>query len=271
MKTSRPRAAVVYDPSNITVDRWRRRGDLIDSAIIHAALNLHTETEKLVPPGQHATAVWNSRADMIDAKFGSGFLGVRIEIINAFSYRFRLDRPDNGRTWRVPNGIWRAIGLLDDLAAHPLIFWEAQPEIFAWMADLLFMSVIPEGLILLHAGPRNSIWDRRLRKRKSVQALRAAIAHAENLADLEEDQRRQRARIYRTDLLRRHYDLERLIRLGRRLDSDLKEVAAGWLHGWRIKGYGDLGMLVPLSWEMAQGAPEVPETDDDEEDDPATE
>ena len=80
---------------------------------------------------------------------------------------------------------------------------------------MLFMSIIPEGLILLHAGPRNSIWDRRLRKRKSVKALRAAIADAENLADLEEDQRRQRARIDRTDLLRRHYDLERLIRLGR--------------------------------------------------------
>ena len=161
--------------------------------------------------------------------------------------------------------------MLDDLAAHPLIFWgRTQPGVFAWMADLLFMAIIPEGLILLHAGPRNSIWDRRLRKRVSVQAQRREIAHAEQFADLEEDQRRQRARIYRTDLLRRHRELDRLIRAGRRFDSELKEVGAGWMHGWRIKAYGDLGMLVPLSWEMAQDAPFV-EPPDDDEDDPATE
>jgi hypothetical protein len=145
------------------------------------------------------------------------------------------------------------------------------------MADFLFTSIVPEGLILREAGPRNSIWDRRLRKRESVKAQRRAIAYSEQLADLEDDQRRQHVRIYRTDLLRRHHALDRLIRLGRRLDPELKEVAAGWLHGWRVIGtdpLGSLGMLVPLSWSAAINATdELPLGFklDQLDDDPATE
>jgi hypothetical protein len=267
-QTTRRIDAAVYNPTDKSP--LRRRANLIDGAIIYAALDLHAETDTLVPFGDHTMAVWNCHADMIDAKFGRGFLGVRIERINAFTFRFQIIQPRQrglfvplrGRNVPgvagVPIVVWRAIGMLDDLATKSLIFLEAQPGVFAWMADVLFMSIIPGGLILREAGPRNSVWDRRLRKRESVKAQRRAIAYAEQLAELEQDQQRQSVRIYRADLLRRHRVLDRMIRLGRRLDPDLKDVAAGWPHGWRVLRTGDspgnLGMLVPLSWSMAQNA-----------------
>jgi hypothetical protein len=131
--------------------------------------------------------------------------------------------------------------MLDDLAAKPLIFLEAQPGVFAWMADMLFMSAIPASLIQREAGSRNSIWHRRLRKKKlNIAKMREAFMR-EQLAELGEDQHWQYARSFRLDVLRHHKQLERLIRLGRRLDPELKEVAVGWPQCFQVDRWGITG------------------------------
>jgi hypothetical protein len=113
-------------------DKPARHRHHIESAIVGAALNHVTETDRLVPFGGRAISVWNSHADLIDEKFGKGFLGVRVARQNAFSFRWQIDNETPGKAG-VPIGIWLALGKLDDLANYPLLFWEARqanPGIF---------------------------------------------------------------------------------------------------------------------------------------------
>jgi hypothetical protein len=75
----------------------QRRRYLIESAIVSAALDHRTETEKLVPFGDCTISVWNSHADRIDEEFGKGFLGVRIVRVNAFTFRWQIDNETPGK------------------------------------------------------------------------------------------------------------------------------------------------------------------------------
>ena len=107
----------------------------LDRAICSAALNIRLETDKLVPYGDNAVAVFNSHADEIDRKFGKGFFGVRLVRLNALS--FRVDGKPALASVR-----------LDYLQAT-----DPNP-VYQWMSDLLFMAGIPEKQLIRQATER---------------------------------------------------------------------------------------------------------------------
>ena len=175
MTTSRPLAAIVAAAVS-------RRLPQIDQAITDTALGLRSpETDRLVPLFDRFITDWNSHADMIDAKFGRGFLGIRIARSLASEARFRSDRVRTSKV--VPIGIAArrargvpldtpeidelifAFAMLDALAQKTVMFPSAKPGMFALMADAVFTAIIPQSLIQRHSSGRESLWNKRYGKR----------------------------------------------------------------------------------------------------------
>jgi hypothetical protein len=262
-----------------------RRTKLVEGAITSAALKHATETEKLVPFGDDVIEVWNSYADRIDQEHGTGFVGCRIVRDNAFTFHFEWPKQRPSVSIKRRNlQQWRTLGLLDDLASKPLLLAkiEAQQQAIEWMADLLFMAMMPEALILREAGPRNSIWDRRLRKTKAAIAAKQALALQDQAIDLMEDQKKQGLTVGRRAIVRLHRLWERMLREDRTISLYLvdapgnPESSAGWPYYFGNNGHAtSTGFFGPMSERMAVGLnheePQGGFQEVDPEDDPATE
>jgi len=220
-----------------------RRLHLLEGAIIDSALRIRRpETERLAPLIDRMQAVWNSHADMIDAKFGAGFLGLRLARSGAASIYFRRD-PEPSEA--APNGdmadgetIMRAIAMLDDLSEKTLIFPDAPAGIFSHMADLLFMAWLPETVIRRNAGGRDSLWNRRLRKTKIAQARGRAASLFNQQIELDAEQQERAEQQFASDLKARSDALDRAVLS----DSTLRDFATGW-RNWRVGARCNLGRL----------------------------
>ena len=252
---------------------FQRQREMIERHITGTALNIRNETDRMVPYVDHAVELWNSHADAIDDKYGErGFFNVRLRRVNAHTFQFMalprlttLFVPLRAITSQEePNDWWaRASNILTILMAT-----DPKPA-YQWMADVLLTVSIPEETIKHQARGRDGFWNRVLRKRKWAIAQQRAVAMREINLDIKEDQRTQRVRSERRDIMVRHEKLERLIREA----PGNGDITVGWPHGWRVsptdpKG---TGMFAPLSRRQAQNVPGKDEDDDGGKVDPETE
>jgi hypothetical protein len=175
---------------------WDRRMGLVENAIIRAALGWrHLETtegaipltsEEIKPAWEDCINRWNNGRDKFNARFGRGCIRARIVRDGAMSCRFMSDanpRVDDNEQ------LWLTLARLDIIAEkHPD---SETRETAQWMGDFLFMAMFPEGLIVKHAGGRDTIWHRRLRKQKEIAAKQRAMRLQELTDDQLQEQLRQ--------------------------------------------------------------------------------
>ena len=217
-----------------------RRGALIEQAIIDQALDYrfsetYTErdngkrgkkreivarvveprtTESMKARYEHSIDLWNSTADLIDQKCGRlkcgrPIVGVRIIRDGATSCRFE-----------PAASAWAALGTLDRLDADPASQDpDLQPGIVRWMADFLFVALIPQSLFDRAAHTKGHIWDRRLRHTKQAKGRRRQAFIAEASLVLEE--MRQGAEFQ--EFLRETLLRDRKVRRDARLDRNLAD------------------------------------------------
>ena len=114
-----------------------------------------------------------------------------------------------------------------------------------WMLDLLTIIETPsfERLAGVTEFPRGHVYYQRLRKTKKGQRILDKAGLLDQKTRIAEDQLKQ---FRRHSMFGAQANLDRKIREGRRLDNNLKEVAAGWPH-WIVGGdQGRPGVLVPV-------------------------
>jgi hypothetical protein len=203
-----------------------RRTALLEGAICARALDQKVETEAAVPALDQAIELFNGHAEAIDRKMGeSGFFGVRLVRVNAFTFRIKADR-----------NIYRASNVLDFMQAT-----EPDEPVWAWMSDLLFMLNLDPKQIDREAKQRGRTWDRKLRKRKWAIVATVAAKKRDTDLDIAQDQIERRNRSKRSDIQKRHRALDHLIR---EASPDLG-LTQGAPHHWRAGNKLELGVYGP--------------------------
>jgi hypothetical protein len=255
----------------MTPQNWMRRAALIEQAITDTALDyrfgdtyarrgkkekeilvVEPRTTKDLKEGwEHAIELWNSNADLIDRKSSKRIVGARVVRTGAMSARF--EPADVPRLWTV-------LGTLDRLDAHKASKDpDLEPGIVRWMADFLFISLIPQELIVRAAHTKGHIFDRRLRHTKRAKARRHQAFIAEASLVLEDARQQAEFQEGLRSAIRKDSKIRRDVRQDRNLaDFDFSTAPPNV----KIVQLGDHKgfMLTPAGHGRAKRSPKYPET-----------
>jgi len=252
----------------MTPQNWMRRTALIEQAITDTALDYRfgdtyakrgkkdavvvepNTTDKLKAGWEHTIDLWNSHADLIDRKCNRRRLP---RIVRTGAGTARFEPAD------VPQ-LWWIVGYLDDLDAHKASKDpDLQPGIVRWMADFLFMSLIPQNLIVRAAHTKGHIFDRRLRHTKRAKARRHQAFIAEASLVLEEARQQAEFQEDVRSAIRKDSKMRRDVRQDRNLaDFDFSTAPPNVkiVQLSDRKGF----MLTPPRHGRAKRSPQYPET-----------
>lgn len=185
-----------------------RQPRCIEDAITSTALQLVTTRDDMAVLLPVAINLWNRTADQIEADFGKGWFPVWLAHANAFSFRFvgADGKPMN------PTSIY---GHLTNRLTY-LAATKADKHPFRWMADVLFMACFTsEEKIAREAGPRNSWWHRKGRKRKANILLAQHKAYLNSLDEQKQDREESQTRKFWRDHDRAEAKLDDAVRSDR--------------------------------------------------------
>jgi hypothetical protein len=238
-----------------------RRSALLDAIIADTALDYRFSedsqprmSEDTKAAADDAIARWNRCADEIDKwaaqkrKFANGYIGLRLHWSGAFACQFRQTEKAIRAGAQLPAAYWRAIGVLDDLAEHlprGRTKLTVPPILIRWMADFIFLSMIPAKMLDRAAHQKGHIWDRRLRHTKRAKARKTQAFMAETALAIEDTQQEAEFELMLRDVVRRHRKMQADVRKDRIRSGDI-DVAPPQIKVIRLKDRKSVMLMPPF-------------------------